>query len=100
MGTASVRAALVNHKGQIVHTAVEPIEIHNPQPDFYEQSSQNIWSAVCSTVKQVLAKDQVFILHTLFQTIIFVQKFKLRKNLHIEVNLIFLIQSNLTRFLI
>ena len=64
VGTASVRAALVNHKGQVVHTAVEPIEIHNPQPDFYEQSSQNIWSAVCSTVKQVLAKDQVFILHT------------------------------------
>ena len=88
VGTASVRAALVNHKGQVVHTAVEPIEIHNPQPDFYEQSSQNIWSAVCSTVKQVLAKDQVFILHTLFQTIIFVQKFKLRKNLQFTLKLI------------
>ena len=61
VGTASVPAALVNHKGQVVHTAVEPIEIHNPQPDFYEQSSENIWSAVCSTVKQVLAKDQVYI---------------------------------------
>ena len=59
VGTSSVRAALVNHKGQVLHTAVEPIEIHNPQPDFYEQSSQNIWSAVCTTVNQVLAKDQV-----------------------------------------
>ena len=77
VGTASVRAALVNHKGQVVHTAVEPIEIHNPQPDFYEQSSQNIWSAVCSTVKQVLAKDQVLIHNaqcTLFRTIIFCPK--------------------------
>ena len=61
VGTGSVRAALVNKKGQVLHTAVEPIEIHNPLPDFYEQSSENIWSAVCSTVKQVVAKDKVSI---------------------------------------
>ena len=30
-----------------------PIKIHNPQQDFYEQSSQDIWSGVCTAVKQV-----------------------------------------------
>ena len=30
-----------------------PIKIHNPQQDFYEQSSQDIWSGVCAAVKQV-----------------------------------------------
>ena len=30
-----------------------PIKIHNPQQDFYEQSSQDIWSGVCTAVKQM-----------------------------------------------
>ena len=30
-----------------------PIKIHNPQQDFYEQSSDDIWSAVCNAVQQV-----------------------------------------------
>ena len=43
VGTGSVRAALVSDIGQVLHTSVMPIKIHNPQQDFYEQSSTNIW---------------------------------------------------------
>ena len=53
VGTGSVRAALVSSKGQIIGSHVVPIQTHNPQQDFYEQSSEDIWSSVCVAVKQV-----------------------------------------------
>ena len=60
VGTASVRAALFNGQGQGVGSAaVLPIQIHNPEQDFYEQNSREIWEAVCSTVRQVVAADKV-----------------------------------------
>ena len=67
VGTGSVRAALVSCKGQILGSHVVPIQIHNPQQDFYEQSSEDIWSAVCGAVKQVaaLAKKVIFSFSTL-----------------------------------
>ena len=51
VGTASVRAALVQSDGRIVATETKSIKIWNPQPDFYEQSSDDIWEAVCFTVQ-------------------------------------------------
>ncbi|KAK7501510.1 hypothetical protein BaRGS_00007314 [Batillaria attramentaria] len=59
VGTASVRAALVTERGEIVQTAVEPIQIWNPQPGFYEQSSDDIWKAVTITVNSVVRKSGV-----------------------------------------
>ena len=58
VGTGSVRAALVSDIGQVLHTSVMPIKIHNPKQDFYEQSSTDIWGAVCHTVREVLEKDE------------------------------------------
>jgi FGGY-family pentulose kinase len=57
VGTGSARAALVNEHGQVLHTHVTPILIHNPRPEFYEQSSKDIWSAVCSSVRKVNQDD-------------------------------------------
>lgn len=54
VGTGSVRAALVSEKGKIVTSNVKPIETWNDRPDFYEQSTDDIWSAVVSTVKSVI----------------------------------------------
>ena len=51
VGTGSVRAALVQSDGRIVATETKTIEIWNPQPDFYEQSSEDIWAAVIFTVR-------------------------------------------------
>ncbi|XP_032681948.1 FGGY carbohydrate kinase domain-containing protein [Odontomachus brunneus] len=55
VGTGSVRAALVTSNGKIKKVATCPLEIFNPAPNFYEQSSDNIWSAVCHVVKSVVA---------------------------------------------
>lgn len=51
VGTASVRAALVTRDGHVKHTAEEPIDIWEPCADHYEQSSEDIWSKCCRTVK-------------------------------------------------
>lgn len=51
VGTGSVRAALVAQNGKIIKVATCPLEIFHPAPNFYEQSSENIWSAVCHVVK-------------------------------------------------
>ena len=51
VGTASVRAALVSSDGKIVCSASRPIQIWQPQPDYYEQSSEDIWQNVCTVVK-------------------------------------------------
>ncbi|KAJ8681215.1 hypothetical protein QAD02_017002 [Eretmocerus hayati] len=54
VGTGSARAALVSSGGKIISTAVHPITTFNPQPGFYEQSSDDIWTAVCHVVKKVV----------------------------------------------
>ncbi|GAB1601133.1 FGGY carbohydrate kinase domain-containing protein-like [Argonauta hians] len=54
VGTSSVRAALFQNNGTLIAKHVSKIEIHNPQPDYYEQSTENIWSAVVSSVKEIL----------------------------------------------
>ena len=51
VGTGSVRAALVQSDGKVIATETKPIRIWNPHPDFYEQSSEDIWEAVVFTVK-------------------------------------------------
>uniref|UniRef100_A0AAG5DGN7 FGGY carbohydrate kinase domain-containing protein n=1 Tax=Anopheles atroparvus TaxID=41427 RepID=A0AAG5DGN7_ANOAO len=56
VGTGSARAALVNSSGQVLETYVKSIRTWNSQPNYYEQSSEDIWSAVCECVKNVTSK--------------------------------------------
>lgn len=51
VGTGSVRGCLVNKNGHILKTCVKEIKTYNPQPDFYQQSSEEIWDACCFVVK-------------------------------------------------
>lgn len=53
VGTGSARAALVNIKGQVEHQAVEKIKTWTPEPDIFEQSTDDIWRAVCKVVKVI-----------------------------------------------
>ncbi|EAT41239.1 AAEL007088-PA [Aedes aegypti] len=53
VGTGSVRAALVSSNGRVLKTHVKPTQTWNPRPNHYEQSSDNIWSAVCECVRTV-----------------------------------------------
>nr|XP_056700216.1 FGGY carbohydrate kinase domain-containing protein isoform X5 [Euleptes europaea] len=54
VGTASVRAALVDQFGTVVVYADQPIQMWAPQPDHYEQSSDDIWTACCTVTKKVI----------------------------------------------
>ncbi|XP_077189673.1 FGGY carbohydrate kinase domain-containing protein isoform X2 [Paroedura picta] len=54
VGTASVRAALVDQLGTVVAYADQQIQIWAPQPDHYEQSSDDIWAACCTVTKKVI----------------------------------------------
>ncbi|XP_068726049.1 FGGY carbohydrate kinase domain-containing protein-like isoform X1 [Montipora capricornis] len=60
VGTASVRAALVSSNGSIVSSASRPLQIWQPRPDFYEQSSEDIWKNVCAVVKEVVGDKQPY----------------------------------------
>lgn len=53
VGTGSVRAALVSSDGKIVSSATRPLQIWRPLPDYYEQSSEDIWKNVCTVVKVI-----------------------------------------------
>ncbi|XP_059677777.1 FGGY carbohydrate kinase domain-containing protein isoform X2 [Gavia stellata] len=53
VGSASVRAALVDEFGTVVAHADQPIQIWEPQPDHYEQSSADIWAACCLVTKNL-----------------------------------------------
>jgi len=57
VGSASVRAALVDEYGTVVAHADQPIQIWEPQPDHYEQSSADIWAACCSVTKVCEEKE-------------------------------------------
>ncbi|XP_050428744.1 FGGY carbohydrate kinase domain-containing protein [Adelges cooleyi] len=53
VGTGSVRAALVDKIGRIVKKSTCQIETWNPEPDFYQQSSENIWQCCCKVIRDV-----------------------------------------------
>lgn len=59
VGTASVRSALFQKNGTLLAKAVKTINIHNPKVDYYEQSTDNIWAAIVTTVKEIVSCSQV-----------------------------------------
>ncbi|CAG0886080.1 unnamed protein product [Darwinula stevensoni] len=52
VGSGSVRAGLFNMRGQCLHVSSVPIQTWNPKPNFYQQSSDDIWSACCTAVQE------------------------------------------------
>lgn len=51
VGTGSVRAALVNAHGRVLQVHVQPTKTWHPLIKHYEQSSDDIWNAVCECVR-------------------------------------------------
>lgn len=51
VGTGSARAALVASDGRVLEQAVQEIKTWTPEPHYYEQSSEDIWGAICHVVK-------------------------------------------------
>src|SRR5262249_16071660 len=59
VGTGSARAGLFDLEGNLLASAVEPIQTWKPRPDFVEQSSEDIWKAIGKTVRATLVAAQV-----------------------------------------
>jgi ribulose kinase len=54
VGSGSARAGFFTAAGRSVGSASHPIKMWKPQPDFVEQSSEDIWAACCAATKQAL----------------------------------------------
>ncbi len=54
VGTGSARAGLFDGAGNKLASAVREIRLWRPEPDFVEQSSEDIWRACCGCVREVL----------------------------------------------
>lgn len=59
VGTGSARAGLFDPHGTLLASSTHPIETWKPRPDFVEQSSDDIWRAVCVNTRAVLASAGV-----------------------------------------
>ncbi|MEX1048702.1 MAG: FGGY-family carbohydrate kinase [Akkermansiaceae bacterium] len=59
IGTGSARAGLFDAQGSALAKAVEPIKTGRPSADFAEQSSSDIWRAVCACVRQVMRASAI-----------------------------------------
>ncbi len=59
VGTGSARSGIFDLHGHMVATAQHPIQIFRPHEDHVEQSSRDIWNAVCASVRAALDKAAV-----------------------------------------
>ncbi len=59
VGTGSARAGVFDSTGRLLASASKEIEIYRDTETICEQSSDNIWDCVCSTVKQAVEKSNV-----------------------------------------
>ena len=59
IGTGSARAAIVTATGTILARAAVETETNRPQGEHREQSSDQIWAAICAAMRQALAESGV-----------------------------------------
>jgi D-ribulokinase len=59
VGTGSARAGVFTSTGELAGSATTPIQIWKPRPDYVEQSSEDIWQAVCASVHEAMLKSGV-----------------------------------------
>ncbi|WP_042696790.1 FGGY family carbohydrate kinase, partial [Azospirillum sp. B506] len=55
VGTGSARAGIFDLAGRRLAAASRPIRMWKPDPEWAEQSSDDIWAAVCAAVQEALA---------------------------------------------
>src|SRR5690625_4666141 len=59
VGTGSARAGIFSSSGKMAAAASHPIKVWRPKTDFAEQSSEDMWKAIASSVKQALQKGAI-----------------------------------------
>lgn len=55
VGTGSARAGIFDQSGKLLGAGSRAIAMFRPQTDFVEQSSRDIWEAVCHSVREAVA---------------------------------------------
>lgn len=58
-GTLSVRAGVFDAAGKCLGSAVAPVALHRPRPDFAEQSAEEIWQSAGQAVRAAIAQAAV-----------------------------------------
>ena len=56
VGTGSARAGVFTSNGRMLAASSKVIRMWKPQPDFVEQSSDDIWSSCCAAVREAMQK--------------------------------------------
>ncbi|MEM6160713.1 FGGY-family carbohydrate kinase [Erwinia sp. P6884] len=59
VGTGSARAGIFDSKGRMMGQASREIALFRPQADFVEQSSDDIWQAVCQSVRDAVNQSNI-----------------------------------------
>lgn len=59
VGTGSARAGVFDLNGHMVGQASRAIDLYRPKADFVEQSSDNIWQAVCNAVRDAVNQADI-----------------------------------------
>lgn len=60
VGSGSARCGVFDGNAQLVGVGVQSIAQHRPAPEFVEQSSDDIWNAICAAVKLALAEAGIY----------------------------------------
>lgn len=59
VGTGSARAGVIDAtNGRIIASSSHPIKLFNPQPEYYQQSSTNIWNAIKLSIEQAITQSK------------------------------------------
>jgi FGGY-family pentulose kinase len=56
VGTGSARAGVFDGAGRMLGQASRPIKAWRPEADYVQQSTTDIWAAVCASVREALAQ--------------------------------------------
>ncbi|MEI6055561.1 MAG: FGGY-family carbohydrate kinase [Lentisphaerota bacterium] len=59
VGTGSARAGIFTLDGAMLASASKPIRMWKYEQDFVEQSSEDIWNAICHCVKEAMKKAEL-----------------------------------------
>jgi glycerol kinase len=56
-GTTNTKAILVDHTGQVIRRASQPLAVSYPQPAWVEQDPRAIWQSVQMVIDECLQDD-------------------------------------------
>jgi xylulokinase len=59
VGTTSVKTALFNRNGKLVHKTIRDYSLDSPQVDWYELDPEKYWSSVMDGFQEILGKSDV-----------------------------------------